>query len=210
MCRAAGQPAGQPVGDLHQQIACARPHQDGAENDEDQHVAGYHLDRLAEHAAGLGPEIEHHCPQVLRDRRFRARQDAGPFRQPAAGEEIDDPEDRETDDEAAIHPVGEIECERHGQHKGDVIQARDRWHHACIGDKDLGDPGGENRDRKRRHPPVDEPQAGVLVQGERRDHEGKGDRQTDDQSGRQQEALLETAVCRAKPVLPQHQPLVAP
>ena len=202
-----GESAREPVCDLHQKLARPARHQHSAEDDEDQHIARDHLQRLAEHAAGLRPEVQHHRAHRLGEGRLGASEDAGPFRQRAADEEIDDPKEAKTDDERAEKPPGEIERERGCDWKQRKINRLSARQETAVDREEIDDPEEKRRSRKRGQRPV---QPAALMQGQEGDGEGENDREAEDQPGRQEYMALEALVASAEPMLLQREALLPP
>ena len=210
MGRAPREPAGQAVGDLHQQVARPRGHQNRTEDDEYEHVAGDDLQRLAEHAAGLRPEIQHHRPEILAEAGFRSGEYPRPVGQVPPDEEIDDPEDAERDDEAAEIPPGQVEGEGGRNRKQHEVDGRGGRKQARIDREQRRGPRGEGNKRDAGEQRVDPAPTGGGRQGQEVDHERKQDGEAEYQSGRQQESPLEGAEARSQPVVLEKQALVAP
>ena len=210
MGRAADEAACQPVGDLHQQFTCARSHQDGPEDDEDQDIAGHHLDGLPEHAPGLGPEVLHHGPHVLVERGVDALQDPRPRRQIAAHEQIDHPQQAEGRDETAEHPPRQVERDRRCKGKDHEIDGIGGGQQSGIRGENAADPEQHGPECCQSEQPVQPPQGCRLVKREGTDHETEEDRQPEDQPGGLQHIAFNQPPRGAEPVLPHQHALVAP
>ena len=204
---AAGQAAREPVGDLQEQVPCARSHQHRAEHDEYQDIARHYLQRLAVYPAGLRPEVQNHRPQALRGGLIGAREDPRPVREQSLGEEVDDPEQAERHDEQAEIPIGQIKHQRGRHRERQKIDRASDGKKTPVDCEQVDNPDRVHADGKRDKHPV---QPLPLVQGQGANREGEDHGQSENQPRRKQKGALESLESRAKPVLPEQQALIPP